>query len=166
MEPDPAGDRSAEDLLAELATALVDGVVAALPDWVARCVEARSPGGAEVLPERVAEAGRHAADEVGERLRTLLAADVDEQWTGPLALLRDAARYPTVLLAAAGVAPVNRDADAERMFPDDPYDLTPASFADVHPDLLGPGVAWGAGKAYVHRRRHLGEDRWCAPGAG
>ncbi len=159
MEPDPDDGRSPEDQLAELATALVDGVVAALPDWMVRCVQARSTEGAEVPQDRLTEAGRHAADEVGERLRTLLSADVDEQWTGPLAVLRDAARYPTDLLAAAGVAPVDRDPDAERMFPDDLYDLTPASFADVHPDLAGPGVAWGAAKAYVHRRRHLGEDR-------
>ena len=160
MEPDPAtGLTSGSDArLAELAEALIVGVVAALPGWVERCVAQRSTPGRVVPPEKVVEAGRTAADEVGERLRTLLAADVDEQWTGPLAVIRGAVRFPTDLLHDAGAQPVERDADAQRMFPDDPYDLTPAAFADVHPALQGPGLAWGAAKAFVHRRRHLGGD--------
>jgi hypothetical protein len=40
------------------------------------------------------------------------------------------------------------------MFPDDDYGLTPASFADIDPALAEPGLAWGAAKAWVHRRRH------------
>ena len=160
MEPDPAtGLTSGSDArLAELAEALIVGVVAALPGWVERCVAQRSTPGRVVPPEKGVEAGRVAADEVGERLRTLLAADVDEQWTGPLAVIRGAVRFPTDLLHDAGAQPVERDADAQRMFPDDPYDLTPAAFADVHPALQGPGLAWGAAKAFVHRRRHLGGD--------
>ena len=70
--------------------------------------------GKVVPPEKVLEAGRAAADEVGERLRMLLAADVDEQWTGPLAVIRGAVRFPTDLLHDAGVRPVERDADAQR----------------------------------------------------
>ncbi len=143
-----------EARLAELADELVVAVVAALPGWVERCVVERSAPGVVVPPARVADAGREAADEVGERLGALLAADVDEQWTGPLAVIRGAVRYPTDVLREVGAPPVDRDADAQRLFPDDPYDLTPASFADVHPDLHGPGLAWGAAKAFVHRRRH------------
>ncbi len=156
-----------EARLAELADELVDGVVAALPGWVDQCVSrvteawngqaatdpTRVP--AEVPADALAEAGRRAADEVGERLRVLLATDVDEQWTGPLAVLRTAVPFPTELLRAAGIPPVDRDGDAVRMFPDDSYDLTPSAFADIHPDLQGPGLAWGAAKAFVHRRRHL-----------
>jgi len=164
MEPDPGPPREPEARLAELADALVDGLVAALPGWVEQCVSrvadawSGDPTGdtVEVSAKQLAEAGRQAADEVEERLRALLTADVDEQWTGPLAVLRDAIRFPTDLLWAAGVPPVDRDGEAIRMFPDDPYDLTPSSFAEVHPDLQGPGLAWGAAKAFVHRRRHLG----------
>jgi hypothetical protein len=164
MEPDPGPPREPEARLAELADALVDGLVAALPGWVEQCVSrvadawSGDPTGdtVEVSAKQLAEAGRQAADEVEERLRALLTADVDEQWTGPLAVLRDAIRFPTDLLRAAGVPPVDRDGEAIRMFPDDPYDLTPSSFAEVHPDLQGPGLAWGAAKAFVHRRRHLG----------
>jgi hypothetical protein len=166
MEPDPGPSREPEARLAELANALVDGLVAALPGWVEKCVSrvadawSGDPAGdtVEVPAKQLADAGRRAADEVGERLRVLLAADVDEQWTGPLAVLRDAVRFPTDLLRAAGVPPVDRDGDAVRMFPDDLYDLTPSSFADLHPDLQGPGLAWGAAKAFVHRRRHLEGD--------
>ncbi len=60
------------------------------------------------------------------------------------------------VLSAAGVVPVQRDADAVRLFPDDAYDLSPGSFAELHPDLRVPGLEWGAAKAYVHRRRHAG----------
>ena len=45
---------------------------------------------------------------------------------------------------------------AEESFPDDDYDLAPASLADVDPDLVELGVAWGAAKAMAHRRRHGG----------
>jgi|TARA_B110000438_G_C15626206_1_gene568826 hypothetical protein len=155
MEPEP--DPYAR--LADLASELVDEVVAALPDWVSRCITDRQFAVTGVSEDDVVSAGRRAADEVGQRLRTLMTADVDEQWTGPLAILRDATRYPTELLAAAGVPPVDRDADAQQMFPDDLYDLTPASFADIHPDLQGPGLAWGAAKAYVHGLRHRRDER-------
>ena len=160
MEPDPATGPAADSdaRLAELAEALIGGVGATRPGWVERCVAERSMPGRVVPPEKVVAAGRAAADQVGERLRTLLAADVDEQWTGPLAVIRGAVRFPTDLLQDAGVRPVERDADAQRMFPDDPYDLTPAAFADVNPALQGPGLAWGAAKAFAHRRRHLGGD--------
>ena len=166
MEPDPGPPLEPEACLAELADVLVDGLVAALPGWVEKCVSrvadawSGDPAGdtVEVPAERLADAGRRAAEEVGERLRALLDADVDEQWTGPLAVLRDAVRFPTELLRTAGVPPVDRDGDAVRMFPDDLYDLTPSSFADIHPDLQAPGLAWGAAKAFVHRRRHLEGD--------
>ena len=142
-----------EARLAELAEGLADGIVAALPGWVARCIAARSVG-VTVDDAVVAAAGRRAAADVGPRVRSLLAADIDEQRTGPLALVRHAVAYPASVLSAAGVAPVERDADAVRLFPDDAYDLSPASFAELHPDLRGPGLEWGAAKAHVHRRRH------------
>ena len=142
-----------ETRLAELAEGLADGIVAALPGWVARCIAARSVG-VTVDDAVVAAAGRRAAADVGLRVRRLLAADIDEQRTGPLALVRHAVAYPASVLSAAGVAPVERDADAVRLFPDDAYDLSPASFAELHPDLRGPGLEWGAAKAHVHRRRH------------
>ena len=100
------------------------------------------------------EAGRRAAVEVGAEVRALVGADIDDQRTTPLALLRSAVRYPTQVLSDAGVAPVERDPVQVRLLPDDLYDLSPASFADVDPALAEPGLVWGAAKAFAHRRRH------------
>jgi hypothetical protein len=93
--------------------------------------------------------------EVEPRLRRLLADDVDVQRTNPLAILRSAVRFPTAVLLGAGVPPVRRDAQAEAMFPDDVYDLSPATFADLGPSVHEPGLVWGAAKAHVmiSRRR-------------
>ena len=102
-----------------------------------------------------AAAGVAAREEVGPVVRTLLAADIDEQVTTPLAIIRSAAvRYPTSVLRQAGVPCVVRDAFAEAAFPDDIYELSPASFADLSADLVDPAIAWGAAKAFTHKRRH------------
>ena len=100
------------------------------------------------------EAGRQAAAEVAPQVRALVAADIDDQRTTPLSLVRGAVRYPTGVLTAAGVPPVKRDEQQERLFPDDVYDLAPATFADVDPALEEVGLAWGAAKAFEHLQRH------------
>jgi hypothetical protein len=142
------------------ATALADAVDVALPRWVERSVtrimvawQGGPPDAAVVDAAR--DAGRRAAEEVGAEVRALVAADIDEQWTTPLSLLRAAVRYPTRVLEDAGVPPVERDPIQERLLPGDIYDLSPASFADVDPALAEPGMVWGAAKALAHRRRHL-----------
>ena len=140
--------------------ALADAVVAALPGWVERSVERvmlawRGSTPDPTVLEAAREAGRRAAVEAGAEMRELLATDVDAQRGTPLSLLRAAAvRYPTPVLRAAGVPPVERDPIQVRLFPDDVYDLSPATFADVDPALAEPGLVWGAAKALAHRRRH------------
>ncbi len=140
------------------ATALADAIEAALPAWVersvARILEEHFGRAEPELMAAAAEAGRRARDDVGPRVRALLAADVDEQRTTPLSLLREAVRYPTGVLREAGVPPADRDRVQARLFPDDVYDLAPATFADLDPALAEPGIAWGAAKAYVHLQRH------------
>jgi hypothetical protein len=142
----------------EHATALAEAVDAALPGWVERSVHRRlADFGVAPDPEvaaAAAEAGRRAAVEVGAAVRTLLEADIDEQATTPLSLLRGAVRYPTAVLERAGVPPVVRDEIQERLLPDDLYDLAPATFADVDPALAEPGLRWGAAKAHAHLQRH------------
>lgn len=130
--------------------ALADGIEAALPGWVVRCVGRFLPDPGPAADD----AGRRAAAEVGGAVRALLYQDVDEQRATPLTLLRAAVAYPTAVLQAAGVPPVERDRFAVERFPDDPYDLTPATFADIDPSLAEVGLAWGAAKAFEHRRRH------------
>ena len=155
-----------EQALLDYGDALAAAVEAALPGWVVRSVEhiMRAWRGDDRVDPQVLsaanEAGARAANEVGRELRALLAVDVDEQRTNPLTLLRRAVRYPTSVLAQAGVPPVVRDGQSERMFPDDVYDLAPASFADIDTLLHEPGLAWGAAKAHVHlARRRLGDRR-------
>jgi hypothetical protein len=146
--------------MAGFSSALVDAVEAALGPWIRAAVEHRHPG---PLPARVeaqieAAAERAVAD-IGPRLRDLLALDVDDQWTNPLAIIRDAVAYPTDILAGTGVEPVERDATARRLQPDDLYDLTPGAFGDLGPEVHEPGLMWGAAKAHIHlarRRRRSG----------
>jgi hypothetical protein len=158
---DPADDAGDDARLAAYAAALADAVDVALGGWVRRCVLTRcAQSGTPVTSEveqaidRAAEACRH---DVGGRVRALLGTDIDEQSSTPLTLLREAVRYPTGVLEVAGAPPVERDEFQERTFPGDPYDLTPAGFADLDEALAGPGLAWGAAKAHVHRARRRAE---------
>jgi len=148
--------------LAGYADALADAAEAAIRRWVERRVrEVLSAQGLDL--DAAGEAALAAAADEAQadgmpRLRALLAADIDDQPVNPLAILRSLVRYPSAVLAAAGAAPVPRDEFAERHFPADAYDLMPASFADVDPDLHEPGLVWGAAKAHVHLRRHRPPD--------
>lgn len=148
--------------LEEQARALADGICGALPGWVERTVEqvlVAYRGTADPAVMAAArEAGASAAVEVGGRVRSLLAADIDEQRANPLSLVRLAVPYPTEVLRQAGVPPVERDSFAEERFPDDDYDLTPTSFADLDPALRELGLMWGAAKAWEHKRRHAGTE--------
>ncbi|HWH35252.1 MAG TPA: hypothetical protein VNT56_08035 [Acidimicrobiales bacterium] len=137
---------------------LAAAVEGTLPSWVERSVRGRLRdwrGAAD--PQTMAAAttaGFRAAEEVGAELRRLLAADIDQQWTNPLAILRGAVCYPTEVLRAAGVPPVVRDDYDQAHFPDDDYGLVPRTFADIDPSLADLGLAWGAAKAYAHQQRH------------
>jgi hypothetical protein len=142
----------------DYASALADGIDAAVAGWVRRCVTRLVTAWAGPVPPEVAAAavaaGEQARQELMPRVRALLAADIDDQTTTPLALLRQAVRYPTEVLQAAGVPAVARDSWAERAFPADIYDLSPATLADIDPALADPGLMWGAAKAFEHKRRH------------
>lgn len=138
--------------------ALAQAIEAALPGWVERTVRQRLTdagldAGHDVV-RATGEARDAAVREVGAAVRALLDTDIDLQATTPLSLLRGAVRFPTRVLADAGVPPVVRDEVQERLFPDDLYDLTPATFADVDPALAEPGLIWGAAKAHAHLQRH------------
>jgi hypothetical protein len=144
--------------LAERAAAFADAVEQALPSWVAACVERVYGAFAGEVPEPVRTAaqaaGTRARHEIGPRMRQLLETDIDEQRTTPLALMREAARYPSLVLASAGVPPVQRDRFGEATFPDDRYGLCPASWSEVGPELQELSLEWGAAKAWAHMQRH------------
>jgi hypothetical protein len=144
--------------LTAYAEALADGIDAALAPWVERSVLERWGAWSGARPDdavraRAAAAGAEAAAVVVPRVRELLALDIDEQRTGPLDVVRSAVPMATAALAELGVPPSERDEFAERMFPDDVYDLIPGSFAELDPTLLEAGIAWGAAKAHVHLAR-------------
>ncbi|HEY7073635.1 MAG TPA: hypothetical protein VH479_26150 [Acidimicrobiales bacterium] len=159
----PLDDPADAAALARYAEVLATTVDQVLEGWVQRCVHRvlaaqGLPEDADVAPA-VAEAAAAARADGMPRLRALLATDVDEQRTNPLAVLRSLVRHPTAVLRTAGAAPVARDEFAVRAFPDDVYDLAPATFSDVDPALHDPGLEWGAAKAHVHlaRRRREGK---------
>jgi hypothetical protein len=144
------------DAPAELLASAVDG---AIGPWVERSVARIMVAYAGEVPALVAadarRTGAEAAAAVGSELRRLLALDAERQPTNPLSVLRAAVRYPTAVLQRAGVPPVVRDEYRERAFPDDLYDLAPATWRDVDEGLHEPGIIWGAWKAKtVLDRRH------------
>jgi hypothetical protein len=154
----PAPGLSDDERLAAYAVALADGIEAALPGWVeAQVARIMVAWSGEVPVEVGAEAeraGRAARDELGPSVRALLAADIDDQRSNPMTIVRTAAAYPTAVLRSFGVPPVERDASAEAQFPDDDYDLVPSRFADLDPALHEPSIAWGAAKAFIVKSRH------------
>ena len=91
------------------------------------------------------------------RVHELLATDVDEQRTNPLAVMRAAVAGPTAVLRSAGVPPPPRDEFDERTFPEDVYGLGPATWRDVDESLHEPGLMWGAWKAATVLRRRRSE---------
>ena len=158
----PGGGRDLDELAGH-AERLTVAIEAAIAGWAERSVlrvaDAWRPGRSGELAAEAAQAGREALEDVGPRVRRLLESDVEAQATGPLEICRSAVRHPTRVLAEAGVPPVVRDEVAERMFPDDPYDLTPGTFADVDPAVVEPGLTWGAAKAHVVMARRRAEGR-------
>lgn len=156
--PNPADDPADLDALAGYAEDLATAVAVALPGWVQRVVAERwvQWQGGE-LPQELAaatlDAAAAASVAVVPSLRELLAEDVGDQRTNPLSIVRRAVVFPTRVLAAAGMPEVVRDEHAERLFPDDVYDLVPAAFGDLDPGAHEPGLRWGAAKAHVLLRR-------------
>jgi hypothetical protein len=154
VEDDPAD----LEALRRYADDLVAAVEVALPTWVQRAVAdrwAQWKGGEppDEVVQAAADAADHATAAVVPALRELLQRDVAEQAANPLAVVRRAVAYPTRVLAATGMPAVVRDEQAERLFPDDRYDLVPGSFADLDPTAHEPGLRWGAAKAHVLLRR-------------
>lgn len=142
----------------EHATALYESVVAAVPGWIERSVShVLAATGTAPDPDvatAAAAAGARAQAEVSVALAALLEADIDDQRTTPLSILRAATTNATAVLQAADVPPVHRDESRRRLFPEDTYDLSPASLGEVDPALTEPGLIWGAHKAMAHLVRH------------
>lgn len=148
---------SDDELFAQISEHLAAGLVAAVPVWVERRVVEIHDAWAGSTPPEVRDAavaaGVDAAAKLSTELGELFSTDLDRQRSNPLHHVRRLVAFPTAVLDEAGVGEVVRDADAERLFPDDVYDLTPGGFVDVDPELHDLGLAWGAAKAKVHLAR-------------
>ncbi len=149
MEPTSHDDA----VLAEQGRVLADAVAAALPGWVARTLASRAP---EVGDDVVAAVTAEAEAEVLGDLCIVLAGDVDQPRQSPLSVVRRAGATVGGALDALGVAAPERDDQQRSLFPDDTHDLGPAAFSDLSEEAGRAGIAWGAAKALVHRRRHRG----------
>lgn len=152
-----ADDLSDAAVYRRICDELVEAVQAALGPWVLssieRCAGTRAPDLAAAADDAAVRCER----EVGDAVAALVAQDIDEQRTTPLAILRAASRYPAEVLAAAGVAAPVRDPFDERANPDDRYAVGPETWADLGPAVADAGIAWGAAKAHRHLRRRRGD---------
>ena len=145
--------------LAAASAAILTGVERTLPAWVEQRVAfiadawgRLDPTTRAALDARAADAATAATARVTGALRDLFATDAANQRTTPLEIVRSAAREVTAVLADVGIPPVERDAFAERAFPDDVYGVTPATLADLGDEDLGPlQLAWGLAKTQVLR---------------
>lgn len=149
--------------LSDPPAALADAAAAVIEAWLVRCVADTAAAQLGACPPEVRSQAEsmaaQTAPEVTARLRSVLAADVDDQRAGPLATLRTAVVHPTAVLAAAGVPEVARDEFECRAFPEDRYRLSPATWADVDPSLHEPGIVWGAWKAATVLQRRRAEGK-------
>ena len=100
-----------------------------------------------------------ARDDVGPQVRALLLTDIDAQRTSPLAVVRDAVRYPTEVLGGPACRRWCATSSPSASSPTTSTTSSPATFADLDPALHEPGLTWGAAKAHVHlaRRRREGQ---------
>jgi len=145
--------------LCRISDDFAERLVGSLPGWLERVAtqrmfDATGRGPDEADRRSIAACCGHIADRVAPLVRDVVTADVDSAAGSPLALLREAVGPLNALLDELGVAHASRDRMAAELFPDDPHDLGPASFADIDPELVEFGVAWGAARAHVHLRRH------------
>ncbi|HKY14760.1 MAG TPA: hypothetical protein VJM33_07520 [Microthrixaceae bacterium] len=139
--------------LAAYADALVASIEVSLGPWLVRQVVERAPS----LEAEARLAAARAVETTIPELRALLSTDIDQQRATPLQVVREATRAVTAVLMAGGVAPPERDELARTIDRRDLYDLGPASYADLGPEVAEAGLVWGAAKAHVHlaRRRKL-----------
>jgi hypothetical protein len=129
-------------------------------EFAAVLADAYRPHLQRLLAERGLDAtpGMEEAIERGEawlraELSDLLARPFEDQTRGPLEVFQEAMRFPTEVLAAQGVPPVERDQVTSHALPGDVYDLAPASSRDLGEDVWRAHLAWGAAKAAALQQR-------------
>ena len=130
-DDDLAGtEADGDELMAQGAARLVDGVARLGAAWVVRAVTGlidawgRLDAAARTAALAAAEgAGTDAAARVVVELRALFALDPAAQRVTPLEIIRSLRREASEVLRAAGVPEVVRDPFEVRAFPDDVYGI-------------------------------------------
>ena len=142
---------------------LIDAIDKAVEGWLVRVAETVFVGRNGVLTgdfRRAAqEAAREGATWTMTKLHAALEVDVDAQRVNPLQILRDAVRFPTEVLLAAGIPTLQRDEFDVKINPDDVYGIGPAHWNDVDESLTEPGIIWGAAKASTVLQRRRAEGK-------
>lgn len=157
-----ADDGQPSDLPGDPPEELLEVARLTVGPWVRRTIErAARRGGVnpdDLDPDELDSVVGETAQRIVDDLEFLLAQDVDEQRTNPLTIVRNAVAEPTEFLLRSEIPPPPTDRFASERFPEDPYLLGPASWADIDDRLHGPGLVWGAWKAKVvlDRRRDEG----------
>ncbi|HEY1763011.1 MAG TPA: hypothetical protein VGG17_10490 [Acidimicrobiales bacterium] len=157
-----------EQAYSEQSAFLVVYVTIATPDWVARCVEgglllAQTRDGSgrpysddfwEGVMRRAAEEGFAASRYVAHHLRMLVSCVIAVPSTTPLRVVRDAVTYATLVLLEAGISPARQcllTTTAAQV--DDPYGISPATLASLHPLLPEVARNWDLARTAVLRER-------------
>ncbi len=135
----------------------VGAYAAAVDSRASRLYEALVSAFGPFVATRLEELGADPADfetvvqDTAARLRRGLESLLEEpfasQQEAPLEVMRDCLQLLTAALREAGVEAPARDAGQEEVAPDDPYDLGPASAAELGEEALQASLAWGAAKA-------------------
>ena len=144
--------------LATVGADLAAAVERELPGWVAR-VLADHAGSVRLDDAVVVDTAAAVLAAVVAPLRSSLTRDVDRPGPSPLAVVRAGVGPVNAALAAAGVAPRRRDDHQVALFPDDLYDVVPASFAELGAEAGALAVEWGAVRAYVHLARRRADTQ-------
>jgi len=160
MNDDPPTLADDEAMLADFGAELGAAIEASLDAWVNRLLDEHLAGSGQpaIESEALSMVVAETRAEVTPELRRIFAADVDDGAGNPLAALRDGVGPMTRALIARQCPRPERDPFHQSAFPNDPYGLGPASFADIDPSLHEPGLRWGAARAHVHLRRRRDAD--------
>lgn len=157
----PGGPDADLEALAAYGSALADAVDAVVVPWVMdgslTAIRNQTDHAAAVDLVAIEEAAQLSRKEVAVGLASLAGQDPDRQSVTPLAVVRSALVHPTKALHVAGVAPVPRDSFSRESFPDDVYNLNPASFRDFGVAVHEASLVWGAAKAHVILARRRAE---------
>jgi hypothetical protein len=132
------------------ASNLLTAVVEALPGYLEERIIALGLDPAAFVGVLEAAAG---SARVG--LADLLARPYDRQTESPLEVVRRSVTVVTAALQAMGVGAPARDAEEERVAPDDPYSLGPVSAGDLGDAALQASLRWGVAKTEALSRPTL-----------